>query len=381
MPTPTTYTYSATQDFPNGLVIQTLVNEIAASSIVTALNGIERDGDVVSVMFKDQLSSTDRTTLDNDTQNPAGGLIAAHDSSIVAPSTAIQFLDKNGNTQPAKIDSDGYLQTTIIAPSGQKVNYISVNWCDKCSWYEGSTEVTSETLTDSGNGLLFNSAHTHWIDMKHGRMTFEDAILAANPGKWVVSVTSDGVAKTESTPGTIDHDYQVDYDAGTITFNASQAGKTVVAHYWYAAGSQYTIKPRPGYKLTLMRVEVQFSQDIVLNDSAVFQAYGYVQVFAPQYCPTPYPLNTLIPLGTSYVYKSAADYMNESNGTYPIIPAFGGSGWRSSGQPVITLPWEYLSRTEISSAAGMQIVVKMKDDVSHGGELATATFYTIESAE
>jgi hypothetical protein len=173
----------------------------------------------------------------------------------------------------------------------------------------------------------------------------------------------------------------VDYDAGTITFNASQAGKTVVAHYWYAAGSQYTIKPRPGYKLTLMRVELQFSQDIVLNDSAVFQAYGYVQVFAPQYCPTPYPLNTLIPLGTSYVYKSAADYMNESNGTYPIIPAFGGSGWRSSGQPVITLPWEYLSRTEISSAAGMQIVVKMKDDVSHGGELATATFYTIESAE
>jgi hypothetical protein len=81
MPTPTKYTYSLTADFPDDAINSTkLASEIGASSIVTALDRIDVSGDVADVWFKDVLSAGDKTTLDGDVSAPAGGLIAAHDS-------------------------------------------------------------------------------------------------------------------------------------------------------------------------------------------------------------------------------------------------------------------------------------------------------------
>lgn len=83
MPTLTQYTYSITSDFPGGAVnTSNLQTEIQASSIVTALDRIDTAGDVIDVWFKDALSAADKTTLDNDTTGPSGGLIAAHDNSV-----------------------------------------------------------------------------------------------------------------------------------------------------------------------------------------------------------------------------------------------------------------------------------------------------------
>ena len=82
MPTATKYTYSIANDFPGGKAnSDNLTTEIAASSIVTALDRIGITGDVIDIWFKDALSAADKTTLDNDTTGPAGGLIAAHDNS------------------------------------------------------------------------------------------------------------------------------------------------------------------------------------------------------------------------------------------------------------------------------------------------------------
>jgi len=73
------YTYQITTDFPSGGCFEdNLVIEIRASSIATALQDISRNGDVLSITFVSALSAGDKTTLDNDTSNPAGGLIAAH---------------------------------------------------------------------------------------------------------------------------------------------------------------------------------------------------------------------------------------------------------------------------------------------------------------
>jgi hypothetical protein len=266
-----------------------------------------------------------------------------------------------------------------VPPAGTKFNVFSVNWCDKTTWYEKSIGVVAEALSDSGNGLTFNSAHANWIDMTHGKMTAEDDLTAG--GNYLVTITSDGAPKTQSPPGTTSGDYQVNFPAGTVTFNVSQAGKAVVATYWYATTGAFTVKPLAGKKVTILYVEVQFSKDIVLNDTMVFQPFGYAGVFAPQLVPTPYAATDLIPIQAPNKYKSARDFVNESNGCYPLIPGFGGGNWRGLSAETITLPWRYLTRTELFSSYGMEIRVSMQNNTPHTGELGTATFYCISEDE
>lgn len=371
----TTYTYSKAADFPNGSINPTkLQKEIAASAIITALDHISTEGDVVRIVFKDALSATDKTILDGDISSPAGGLIAAHDASISAETMPVAFINENGVPMPAHFDSEGLLRSTSELPDGDKFNLYSVNWCDKCSWYEGSTKVTDGALTDTNDGLTFSSPHDFWIDLRHGRITGEDVIT--RDGSYLVVVKVNGVTKTEADPGQTNNDFHVDYENGNVIFHSSQAGNTVTATYWYAVTGDFTVAPPAGKKFVLQRVEVQFSRNIILKDTMIFQPFGYVQDFAPQYCPVPYPPNTIIPLGDPYTYKTAADYVNDSNGSYPLIPAFGGNSWRGQPDDMIILTWTYVSKTALCSSKGMSIKLSMLENVAHEGDLATVTFYT-----
>jgi hypothetical protein len=376
------YDYSISADFPGGKCNTAKLHaEIVASSITTALSHVGTEGGVLTIYFKAQLSVPDKTTLDGNATGPAGGLIAAHDNTPSAsPAVPMTMVDNQGVAKPWPIDPDGNLKMVPEPLAGSKFNIISVNWCDKCSWYETSVKVTDEVLTDSGDGLTFNSTHTGWTDMKHGRITDEDNILTNNPSKWVVTVKSDGVTKTESPMLTTSADYQVDYPLGKVTFNSSQASKTILATYWYGVSGLFTVKPLPGKKIKILYVEVQFSKNIVLNDAMTFQAFGYAGVFAPQYVPAPYAATDLIPLQPANKYKRASDFVNESNGCYPLVPAFGGAN-RGLQNEVITLPWKYLTRTDLLSSAGMEIRVGMENNVPHTGELGTATFYCISESE
>ena len=117
MPVQTTYTYSIANDFPSGKVNTTnFASEIEASSIVTALYGINTSGDEIDVIFKDALSVADKTTLDGNTTGPAGGLIAATNNSSTSSSQS------NVISFEANISNDGVLNgttpvTIVSAPS------------------------------------------------------------------------------------------------------------------------------------------------------------------------------------------------------------------------------------------------------------------------
>jgi hypothetical protein len=84
----TTYPYSIANDFPGGAVdVSNLWDEISAtgSGITIQLDDIiinpnENDPDLIHINFKDALSAGEKTTLDGDTTNPAGGLIAVHNN-------------------------------------------------------------------------------------------------------------------------------------------------------------------------------------------------------------------------------------------------------------------------------------------------------------
>lgn len=84
------FTYSIANDFPVGKVnVSVLLAEIKESSITSDLERIDVDDDTLTVVFVNDLSAGDKTTLDGDTANPAGGLIAQHDvtfqSSVLFP--------------------------------------------------------------------------------------------------------------------------------------------------------------------------------------------------------------------------------------------------------------------------------------------------------
>jgi hypothetical protein len=75
------------------------------------------------------------------------------------------------------------------------------------------------------------------------------------------------------------------------------------------------------------------------------------------------------------------DFQAESNGAMPVIPAIGGPSWRGIRHPIIVFPWDYAALLTLSSAAGMEIRIKLLHDVPFGGEFGTATLYCLSEDE
>lgn len=406
-----TYTYSIANDFPGGAVnVSKLSTEIQASSIVTALDYINTNGDAIAIVFKAELSAEDKTTLDGNQTGPAGGLIAQHDNTPTPINFAVQLADHHGNAIPTQFDDSGMPLSSPVKPFGMKFNAISPNWCDKTTWYEDSVK-SEETLTGDPDGKTFTSDKVNWIDTLHGKLFDEDALVAKlgpdvdepppTPGSSSSSSSSqpenfdklrvrafvDGVRKYENSPGLEDKDFTVNYAEGKIVFNdTSYSGKQVDAVFWYENGSTWTIAPPAGAKIQLMRVELQFCKDIALRDTMVFSAYGYVKAFAPYLMNPPYnlPPEHLIPIDAPIRYKAASDYVGESNGAFPVIPAFGGSyegGWRAQAKDVITLVWDYVARTDLYSSKGMCLKITTEKGMAHQGDFATVTFYCLRLPE
>jgi hypothetical protein len=276
---------------------------------------------------------------------------------------------------------DGRERVTTEKSNSSTITFYSQDWTDKTTWYPSSVISENEVLTNpSSDNITFVTAYANIIDTYHGKITGEDFLKDAASKSYRVSVKVNGVAKTEQDPhlATGGH-YTVDYTAGHIVFlSALTSGDVVTCTYHFASNSIFVIAPGAGKQIRLSVVELQFSKDVVINDSVYFQPYGFVESFAPQYCTTnggPYPPGTKIPLGNPLVYKTIQDYLNDSKKAYPVYPGIGGSGWRGTTQDSITLDWEYEGEKILRSDQGMEIRVYLQHDAVFGGSFATATFY------
>jgi hypothetical protein len=79
----TEYTYAIDVDTANGKVnLDALTREIAASSIVVALDHLDTSGNTLSVWMKDALTAGDKTTLD--------GVVAAHEGAATEAGMIIE---------------------------------------------------------------------------------------------------------------------------------------------------------------------------------------------------------------------------------------------------------------------------------------------------
>lgn len=285
-----------------------------------------------------------------------------------------------GNRATAK----GKPRVQVDPPEGSRVDVVSPNWCDKTTWYANSVVVQDETLVDSGDGLTFNSANENWIDTTHGKLTDEDTLSA----DCVPVVKANSVEKTIDAPFGVggDGDFSINYGTGSVTFHSAPA-LPVTASYRHQNGSEWTVKPKAGKCLRLTTVEVQFSRNAELKDTVIFQAYGFVEHFAPSLLdtatpPGPYPAGTLIPIGTATTYKTMMDYINDASGAFPEIPAMGGTP-RGTSQPIQIFQWPYDKRasTDLCSATGMEIRISLESNQVFSGDFAVATFYGISEDE
>lgn len=173
-----------------------------------------------------------------------------------------------------------------VAPAeGLKSNKISPNWCDKTTWYPNSVRVEDETADcqNVGTYTIYKVDHYPMIDSYHGKITGEDYRTDGNGVSFRVVVKVNGTQASEQDPhsGT-GGDYTINYSSGEITFlSALQSTDAVTVSYHYANGSLWVLKPAAGEVLKIKRAECQFSEDVILTDSMVYDLYGNIEAFAP----------------------------------------------------------------------------------------------------
>ena len=290
--------------------------------------------------------------------------------------------------------------TPLLAASprtGSEIVIGTHNFCDPTTWFGDSVRVESESLSDSGDGLVWGSAHDTWIDMRTGRMHNQEHWAALVDHGYAVEVKVDGVTMTHCAPFDFTAstgDYWVDYDEGKIHFFVSQAGKLVTASYSYESGSVFYVRPLAGKVLRIEDAEADFSKDSVLTTGFGYIVMGWADVFAPHLVPVPLPPGTLVPLQTDY-YLRVSQIITEARGALPPVDAIGATAEellitdikefrrksRGMKNSVQAIPFNYATARDLHSSYGMELRVQTNDGKSVQGEHMTLTFYCTSKDE
>lgn len=384
----TIYQYSVTGSIAAGQVSpKKLDTEIRDSTITIALDGITQNGDVLDIIFKDELPTTGAL---GDQELILSGVLAAHDG--VPPSDPTSSATGAPIFALEKTQKDGAPLVAIQGRVGSETIYATHNFCDETTWYNGSNRVTSASLVMTGSswyhsGVGLNSC---WIDMTHGKMFDEEGLVedqqifatqaGGDPHGYSVHVVVSGVVKTqrssfESTGG----DYTVDYASGTITPVSGQdwTGQDVIACFSYKGSSYWYLEPLPNKTLVMEKAEIQFSHDTDYNTTLEMGVEGFAAIFAPQYIQAnggPLPNDARIPL-ESTLYKTVDQLVDEAIMAFPQIPVITSSNGRGYTQPKNIFQFHYAAVRKIYASLGMRVFIKNANDISFGGERATATFY------
>ena len=391
----TRYTY-AIHLFPNGIVDSSrLTLEIQDSTISTSLARIDTDADSCFIWFRAPVSGSERAVLT--------ALVAAHSGEpLPQPVAEVNTLaDGTPLVAISRPQSDGLPQVAIAPTTGSETIIVSHNFCDRCTWFGDSSRVIDELLIDHGDGVTFDSAHTHWIDVVSGRL-YADSVASDNqkatnpedPHGYLVVVKVNDIEQTMREPyETSGGDYEVIWETGQIYFFSAPIAAPVVS-YSYATTSTYYVHPTPGKTLRILRAEVDVSHDTVMTDTIVYTVYALVDVVAPELVAgNMVPSGTIIPAG-EVVYKRMGQITAEAQGCYPPVEILGATPEelmmpidefrrksRGTRSKVQALPFNYSTTRDLFSAAQMEIQVRTKHHRSFEGDTVTVTFYCVSKTE
>jgi hypothetical protein len=253
----------------------------------------------------------------------------------------------------------GAIEVATHKPEQSSASFVTHDWTDKTTWFGQSIRVTDEVMSDSGDGLTFNSANDDWIDLSHGKVFDEDNIIGT---AYTVEVKIDDVLQT------YEDGYSVDYALGDVVFDASQSGKTIKVTYSYCDGSVWTLAPTAGKKILIEHSEIQVSKNVVMGNGINFEIW----VWHPDQVTYP----GLKVMYSREKYKSVKDIINAGNQGKGVIPAVA-----PLTQDVLVFPFNYVTVKTLKNSVGAELRISVDNDVPMGGEWATATFYVVSMDE
>jgi len=276
----------------------------------------------------------------------------------------------NKQTDISAVGSQLVEQSIYTGPPNSKaVSIVTPDFTDRTSWYQKSVQVVGETLTDSGDGLTFNSVNPWWVNI-YGKLTYTYKQIPKRDGTfgahkdWAVSVSINNVVQTSG--------YTVDYVNGKVTFSSSQSGATVKATYWHTNGvsgfGEWLLAPPAGKKYIVEHVEVQISVNAVVTSPVRMEVWAGSNLATYGSFP-----DYLFDAGYGQFradYRGMRDLINTANLGQGVLKAVS-----DMQNDVVVLPFDYVQAFTLDSAVGALFRFTVLNNIPATGELLTATFY------
>jgi len=284
---------------------------------------------------------------------------------------------KNRRRTIMRRTSDNVPRVAVEKTDLTKVTKITHDWCHPETWYSESIHVPRKQVALLPDMKTAPAGDVNIIDTFHGLLFQEQTLVDKDGRSYRTKLWKNGQELAEVDPHTGAGDFTVDYRAGTFVLrDAAAPGDVIEVSYHKADKSGLVIEPLPGTSLIITEVEINFSADFILTDSALFQPRGNSSaLLGPLVEAGIAPANTEVDLGPPLVYKTMRDYYAEAQKSYPVMPPLGGNGWRGIQAPVYVLSWDYVSATKLRSSAGMKVRVSLEHDTPFEGTMATVSFY------
>lgn len=267
----------------------------------------------------------------------------------------VTLTDKLKSKTEASIITDSLGRQIVASEKASGKNFDSIcshDFCDKTTWFSNSTRVTGETLT--ATGLVYSSVNDYWIDLVNGKHAKEDSLSSP----YLAVIYDDGV---EITTG-----FTIDYEDGTVTLNSIPNGD-ITADYSYSPEEDYSsafvLTPSSGNVIRINHAELDFAMDVALS-IVDFEVWGYN--------PSDLPNKVMY---TRTTYKNFKDILKIAN-TVEVIPALSGIT-----NEVVRAVFDYGSTIDLGSGYGLELRIRLRDDVPMTGEFGTVTMYILTEDE
>jgi hypothetical protein len=338
---------------------------------------------------------------------------ANYKSDGVSASSKDGALGKSLAASNPPVNKDGApvyeLGEAVGTPKQTNLTILSHDFSDPTTWYQGSSQVVEEELTDEG-ASIWASANPIWINTDHPNLFADELWNGSDYNAWwdrvggywvhghfrpVIEVQVGGVGNwivadpndQNQTP-TANYSHRIDYSAGKVKFLDSVdwvPGTKARATYYYTtettAGSSFETGPPAGKIWRVVYTEVQLSRGAQWNDTVML--YGTQGGFA----------------GQRFRYKSTRNmqctasspaWATDGSATTPAAyPSSADNGWpwpenlyggyRNAALVLDITPWKYLLSKNLDGDLGQTL----KTEFLNGSkftetDLAVFTFYVKE---
>lgn len=286
-------------------------------------------------------------------------------------------------SESGKYNADGEQIIDITYPKGKTgtkgSSIVTHDFSDRTTWYQNAVAVTDEVLSDSGNGLTWNSANANWVNIDSLKLSMRYKYVPLRTSGFGSHSTYRVVVKVDDAVQS--SGYTVNFVTGDIIFDSTQAGSVVKATYYHNDSvtnrSEWILKPQAGKVLTLEHAEMQFSKTSIIN------GYFRMEIWAGSTLAT-YDAASwsdgAFDAGYGQYrmdYRGFHDFINIGNlgtGTIPVL-----DGLTSE---TCIFPFNYIKSIQLKDSQGAVLRLISEGDIQiSSADIATATLYLEEADE